>query len=87
MSSLTNFGNSPKNSSFGIESPILVRKWLGPKTNPGSIMCHICESEDETLSLYNHARAVWFGSNLAFLVHSASSIDIVEWWGNLIKLN
>lgn len=37
--------------------------------------------------LCNHARAVWFGSNLGFLTYSMRSMDIVKWWENLMKLN
>lgn len=59
-----------------------MKKWLGPKTNSGSITRPICDFEEETvehaLFLCNHARTVWFGNNLGFLTHSIRNMDIVE---------
>lgn len=70
---------------------ILVKKWLGPKTSSGSTMCPICDSEEETVEhtifLCDHARVVWFGFNSGFLTYSTRSMDIAEWWGNLMKMN
>ena len=42
---------------------------------------------EHALFLCNYARAVWFGCNLEFLAHSIRSMDIVEWWGNILNLN
>lgn len=42
---------------------------------------------EHALFLCDHARAIWFGSNLGFLSHSNRNMEIVEWWKSLKKLN
>ena len=50
----------------------------------------ICDFEEETvehtLFFCDHARAVWFGSNIGYLSHFDKSVSIVEWLKKLMDL-
>ena len=50
----------------------------------------ICAFEEETVEhailFCDHARAVWFGSNIGYLSHFDRNVSIVEWWKKLMDL-